>query len=121
MREQRQLHVLQTSWPEEDYNGIALGGPQMGFHGLFLDRFLEGGHSRGTPHCDTFDSPCLAGSAEFTIDTVEAWQAGESVEDMLAVVAADGAAKVSVLANQDAAADKEILKHAGRTFHSDNL
>jgi len=102
--------VLQTKYPEEDKNGIGFGGMQLGFHGLFLHSDLDKGYCRGTPNDLTYDSPCLASSRDFEIDSIEAWLVGRDEDEVVSVTVAP---KTSRGENQDVQEDLEILRHAG--------
>eukprot|EP01061_Rhynchopus_euleeides_P028393 TRINITY_DN46266_c0_g1_i1.p3 TRINITY_DN46266_c0_g1~~TRINITY_DN46266_c0_g1_i1.p3 ORF type:complete len:285 (+),score=115.87 TRINITY_DN46266_c0_g1_i1:247-1101(+) len=103
---------LQTSWPEQDLNGLALGG-LPGLFGVQLDSFLDSGKFRGANgKCMTFNNPCLAHKPDFEIREVEVWVLGGEE------VAGNVCTREGIMENAEGRKDQQILELAGKKFYS---
>eukprot|EP01059_Diplonema_ambulator_P028758 TRINITY_DN47681_c0_g1_i1.p1 TRINITY_DN47681_c0_g1~~TRINITY_DN47681_c0_g1_i1.p1 ORF type:complete len:284 (+),score=89.16 TRINITY_DN47681_c0_g1_i1:272-1123(+) len=106
---------LQTSWPEPELNGIAMGGLPNLF-GVHLDSTLTNGSFKGAGgKCMTFNSPCLAHKPDFLIEEVEVWALGN--EELAGRVDSSS----GIMDKAETKADKKIMELAGKKFYTDDL
>ncbi|KAG5488596.1 hypothetical protein JIQ42_00204 [Leishmania sp. Namibia] len=67
--------------PLEEKIGIGMGG-QPGYHGWFIDRWLENGASHGV-RCSTFKNPRLSPTESWLVESVEVYAVKKSIVEQL--------------------------------------
>jgi len=92
-------------------NGIGFGH-QENRYGLWIDKDMTSGSSY---QCSTFDSPCLAHTTEFEIDTIECWEVSPSVKE------SNNSSSVTGSVLDRFKEDRAVLQMAGHAGHSEGV